>query len=278
MLQCIKRCLLIPAVGGFLLLSGCATTDPNHDPLEPLNRDIYAFNGKVDKYLIHPIAKVYQAVLPDFVEQRVSNFYDNLREIPTIANDLLQIKPGHAVKDTTRFLLNTTVGVLGIFDVAGAIGVEKHKEDFGQTLMVYGMKDSTYLVLPFFGPSTIRDTIGFVTDYSAFSVWPHVHPDSTRNWLLSLDYLDQKSRFMRHGKVLEAVGIDEYAFVRNAYLQRRAFLAYDGNVPEEDLEENPFPEDMHKGENGKETSTAVKANSEAAKAAAEEAERNDVVE
>jgi phospholipid-binding lipoprotein MlaA len=248
MLRRIKSSLFVSALSSLLLLSGCATSDPNQDPLESLNRDIYSFNHAVDKVIVNPILYVYQGVLPNFVERGVSNFFDNLRDIPTIANDMLQLKPGHAVKDTTRFLLNSTVGLLGVIDVAGAIGVEKHKEDFGQTLYVYGMRNSTYLVLPFFGPSTVRDTIGFAVDYSAFSVWPRIESESSRNWLLALDYIDQKSRFSRHGKVLEAVGIDEYAFVRNAYLQRRAFLSYDGNLPEEDLDQNPFPGDMHKSD------------------------------
>ena len=219
-------------------MAGCATnSDPNYDPLEPLNRDIFAFNQSVDKVFVRPIVYAYQKVTPNFMQRGVSNFFDNLRELPTIANDLLQIKPGYAVKDSTRFLINSTFGLAGFVDVASMLGVERHKEDFGQTLHNWGFKNSTYIVLPFFGPSTFRDTVGFAIDYSAFSVFPYLKK-SERYWLLGGDYLDQRSRMSRHGKVLEAVGIDQYVLVRNAYLQHRRFISYDGQVPEEEIDDD----------------------------------------
>jgi phospholipid-binding lipoprotein MlaA len=221
-----------------LLLSGCATTSENdgvNDPLEGYNRFMYSFNDKADRFVLKPVTKAYDAVLPDPISHGVSNIFSNLNEITVIINDLLQFKFGQAMDDLGRFGLNTTVGIGGLFDVAGHAGYEKNEEDFGQTLGVWGSGPGAYVVLPFFGPSTTRDTIGRVGDYFTDPI-SYVDHRETQYAFWALRAVDNRSNLLKAEKVLDEAALDEYTYVRDAYLQRRQNLVYDGNPPEEDFD------------------------------------------
>lgn len=218
------------------LLSGCAHQNAR-DPLEPLNRGIYAFNDAVDTVVMKPVATGYRAILPQFVRTGVSNFFSNLDDVTVIVNGILQLKIPQALSDTGRLLINTTIGVLGLVDVATHLGLEKHNEDFGQTLGYWGVGNGPYLVLPFFGPSSFRDGVGRWVDMKTDPVrWEdHIR---TRNQFLVLRAVNTRANLLDSEKVLDAAAIDRYAFLRDAYLQRRRSLVYDGNPPpepEEDL-------------------------------------------
>lgn len=227
-----------------IVLSGCAclnTPEPEKetiDPYEPVNRAVFKFNQKADKYLIKPVATAYSKTLPDTVQNRVSNFFDNLRDITTSANDLLQGKFGQFASDASRFVINSTVGILGTFDPATHLGLEKHKEDFGQTLAVWGYENSAYLVLPILGPSTVRDTAGLAVDFNVLSIWPLIDSDKTKYALVGLDLIDIRAQLLKNENVIKSLAVDEYVFMRDAYLQRRQYLISDGKTAENLTEEN----------------------------------------
>lgn len=225
-------------LASILIVSGCATTNQAgdvNDPLESYNRFMYKVNDTADTIIIKPAAKVYDAVLPDPISQGVSNFFSNLNEVTVILNDLLQLKFGQAFQDTGRFVLNSTVGIGGLFDVAGHAGYEKHDEDFGQTLGTWGFGPGPYLVLPIFGPRDFRDTVGLVGDYYTDPV-TYVEGPGAQNAFRAVRAVDTRSNLLKAEKVLDEAALDEYTYVRDAYLQRRQNLVYDGNPPEEDFD------------------------------------------
>ncbi|MBL1320019.1 MAG: VacJ family lipoprotein [Methylophaga sp.] len=218
-----------------LLLSGCATTSQSDDPLEGYNRAMYSFNDLADRAVLKPVAKVYDAITPDPISRGISNFFSNLNEITVILNDLLQFKFDQAAHDTGRFLLNSTVGFAGIFDVAGYAGHTKNNEDFGQTLGAWGVEPGAYVVLPFFGPRNVRDSFGLVADIYTDPV-VYIDDNGTRNAFAATRIIDSRASLLGAKNVLEEAALDEYIFVRDAYLQRRQNLVYDGNPPEEDFD------------------------------------------
>ncbi len=221
-------------------LASCAKDNPHRlDPLEGFNREVYGFNRAVDKGIVRPVAYVYYAYTPRELQTGIHNIFGNLNTVPTIANDLLQFKIGYAIHDLSRLLINSTIGLGGFFDLSHKLGLLKRREDFGQTLFHWGLHDSVYVVLPFLGPSTVRDTVGMVVD-TAFSVMTYVDDDHLRYGAKALELLDIRATLLRNETVLESVGIDEYAFVRNAYLQRRAFVSFDGKMPQEFEDSDPF--------------------------------------
>lgn len=228
------RLVTVGAIASLVLLGGCATpgTGDPRDPLEPMNRAIYKFNDGVDKIITKPIAEIYQAVLPSFVRTGVSNFFANINDIVIALNNILQGKIGPAFSDISRVMVNTTVGVLGVIDVASELGIEKNDEDFGQTLGYWGIGDGPYIVLPFLGPRTARDTVGLFGD-----LWTdplvHIDPVRDRNAALGLRFVSRRAELLNASKVLEVAAIDEYEFLRDAYFQRRRNLVYDGNPPRE---------------------------------------------
>ena len=231
-LKSILRLVLISLI--ICLLSACATTAPppdeRHpsDPWEPYNRNMYAFNRAVDKAILRPIARGYEAVMPDPAERGVTNFLDNIQSIPTIWNLLLQGEPGDAGRMFERFFVNTIFGLAGIFDVADAAGLPDYDEDFGQTLAVWGWEDSRYFVLPLLGPSTLRDTVGRpismggpipYAEYGSY-FWTLVTDDYP--WLIPVDIIQRRANVLPLEPQLEEA-FDEYLFVRDAWLQRRQF-------------------------------------------------------
>lgn len=193
------------------------------DPFEKLNRKIFAFNRIVDKIIIRPIAKVYDTIVPGFIQKRIGNFFRNLDEIPNVANDILQANPVQAMSDMWRFITNSTIGIGGLFDVASRLGLERNQNDLALTFAKWGAKEAPYIVLPFWGPATIRDTIGLFANYQFLSVWPWIHPDKDRYILLGTDFIDLRSDLLSGDKVIDQA-FDPYVFVRDAYLQHRTHM------------------------------------------------------
>lgn len=222
------------------VLGGCATTGNPRDPLEPINRGIYKFNEGVDTMLFKPAAEVYRAVLPQFVRTGVHNFFSNINDVIVALNNLLQGKFLHAASDVGRIAVNTTIGLLGVLDVATELGLEKHNEDFGQTLGYWGIGDGPYLVIPIFGPSNFRDALGLLVDYKTDPV-TYVDPSRDRNQLWALRFVNRRSELLETTTILETAALDPYEFVRDAYFQRRRNLIYDGNPPPEKDEDVNTP-------------------------------------
>jgi phospholipid-binding lipoprotein MlaA len=217
--------LLIAGVCG-----GCSSANPR-DPLEPVNRSIYKFNDGWDKVVAQPVAEGYKAVLPPPVRNGVNNFFGNWRDTTTAINNLLQFKLGHAASDVGRIIVNTTVGFFGVFDVASRIGLQKHEQDFGLTLGVWGIPNGPYLVLPFLGPSTARDTVGYVVDiYTDPQIYLVTNSPETYI-VLGVRIVNVRANLLEAGQVFEQAAVDRYAFLRDAYLQRRRSQMYDGNPP-----------------------------------------------
>ena len=225
------RVLVLTLLVPLTLLGGCASTNPR-DPLEPVNRALYSFNDGVDTALIRPIAEGYRAVLPTFVRTGISNVFGNVNDVLIALNNLLQGKIVNAASDVGRVLVNTTIGIAGFFDVATNFGLEKHNEDFGQTLGWWGVGDGPYLVLPIVGPSNLRDAVARVVDYKTDPI-TYVRSMRLRNSLWGVRALSQRADLLDTSKILETAALDQYEFVRDAYLQRRRSLVYDGAPPRE---------------------------------------------
>ena len=225
------RCLGLSSLALFmLLLAGCATTNGGGDPLEPFNRAMHTFNDNVDKVAIKPLAQGYQAVMPPPIDRGVTNFFSNLNDVVVAVNDLLQLKFKYAVTDLGRILINSTIGVLGIFDVATKLDLAKNNEDFGQTMGAWGAGQGPYIVLPILGPSTLRDTVGLIPDIFLDPV-RQVSGAAPRNSLVALRAVDKRADLLQSSRLVERAALDPYEFVRDAYLQRRRYLIHDGNPP-----------------------------------------------
>jgi len=227
-------------------LAGCASTHAKNpaDPLESFNRGIYQFNDAVDKAIAKPVAQGYGAVMPDFGKIMVSNFFSNLDDFIVTINDLLQFKFTQAASDGSRFLFNSTFGVFGLLNVTDRL--EKHNEDFGQTLGYWGVGSGAYIVLPILGPSTVRDGVGLVAD-SRPSKLRRISHMRTRNQMFVSKAISHRERLLDQEKVLDEAVIDRYEFIRDAYLLRRNSQVYDGNPPreryddEEDIKQEQVP-------------------------------------
>jgi phospholipid-binding lipoprotein MlaA len=233
------RCLLFLSSVFFFSSIQAQEAEHNPDPWEGFNRKVYVFNDAVDRAVLKPVAKGYQWLTPDMVETGINNAFANLWELNTIVNDVLQFKLGQAVSDTSRFLVNSTVGLLGLFDVATSMGLEKHEEDFGQTLGYWGVSSGPYVMVPLLGPFTVRDGFGRVVDGQADYV-ANLDYVPTRNELLALRIVDTRASLLEAEKLITG---DRYTFIRDAYLQRREYLVKDG-VVEDGFGEEDFDEDM----------------------------------
>jgi phospholipid-binding lipoprotein MlaA len=203
-------------------------TDPQ-DPWEGFNRGVFEFNQTVDKAVLKPVAEFYQKATPDPVDRSITSFFSNLNDVIVVLNDLLQFKVEQAVSDLGRFVANSTFGVLGLFDVATHFGLEKHDEDFGQTLGYWGMDQGPFLMLPLLGPSTVRDTAGRAGDFAVSPL--NVFDDTTRWAMRGVNTVDTRADLLSVSRIAETAALDEYVFIRDAYLQRRRYLVYDGNPP-----------------------------------------------
>ncbi|EPC00476.1 hypothetical protein L861_05925 [Litchfieldella anticariensis FP35 = DSM 16096] len=232
--RCLTAILLLVA------LAGCAsqrTMEPNpDDPWEGFNRRVFAFNDALDRAILKPLAQGYDTITPQPVQTGVGNFFSNLGEIRTMLNSLLQGKPGNAGIAGGRFLLNSTVGIGGLWDVATGIELTGREEDFGQTLAVWGAGEGPYLVLPFFGPSTVRDTAGMPVDTYTYPL-TYVEDDEVRYGLTALRVIDTRASLLEEEELIRG---DRYAFIRDAYLQRRRFEVNDGEQGEDPFATDDF--------------------------------------
>lgn len=222
-----------------LLFSGCASVDPQYmdprDPYENFNRSMYQFNEGLDNAILKPVAKGYKAITPVPVDNGVTNFFANVGDVVSAVNNLLQFKLTRAASDVSRVLINTTIGLLGVMDVASNMNIPKYDEDFGQTLGAWGISPGPYLILPFFGPSSGRDAVGVVVDWYTDPV-TYLKPDSHMWIAKTLRYTDQRADLLGASKILQQAALDPYEFMRDAYLQKRKNDVYDGNPPfEEDF-------------------------------------------
>lgn len=213
-------------------VSACATNGTPGDPLEGFNRAMFSFNDGLDKVVVKPAAQAYEAVVPLPGRAGMSNAFSNLGDVWVGVNNLLQGKPAAAGSDIGRFLINSTVGIFGLFDVASELGIEKHEEDFGQTLGRWGVGEGPYIVLPLFGPRTLRDAFGFAVDVAVDYMY-EVDDVATRNILIATRFVSDRAQLLPADKVLDEAALDKYTYVRSAYLQRRRNLVHDGNPPRE---------------------------------------------
>ena len=215
------------------LAAGCATVSgpPNpKDPWEGYNRSMYEVNDAVDRAVLKPVAQGYQKITPNVVQAGVTNFFGNLEDIGPGANNLLQGKVASGAGDFGRFVVNSTLGIFGLWDVATPMGLEKHNEDFGQTLGWWGAPPGPYLVLPLLGPSSLRDGPALLVD-SAYSAGRAVSDVAVRNSLYGLDLVQTRAGLLKAGRVLEEAALDKYTFTREAWLQRRRSMVFDGRPP-----------------------------------------------
>ena len=222
-----------------LTLSGCATTTTaSADPWQDWNRSIQSFNDEVDAIVLKPVATGYQKATPEAIDESISNFFSNIEDISVFINDFLQLKVKQGGMDFGRFLFNSTFGVAGFFDVATTVDLPKHNEDFGQTLGVWGVPSGPYLVLPFFGSSSLRDAIGLLGDaFFSPMIYLSLFGTTTTNFATmssnALDVADRRAGLMATEKVVNEASVNRYDFMRNSYLQHRDYLVYDGNPPDE---------------------------------------------
>lgn len=233
-------------LAALLLFGGCATVAPKDgasaqddgepqgqfaDPWEPFNRSIFAFNQEIDAGLIYPLSSAYVGLVPSLVRRGVSNFFNNAEDLWSAVNNLLQGKIEQSIAMSFRFAWNTVYGVAGILDLATELGIERTPEDFGQTLAVWGMPAGNFLVLPFFGPSTVRDALGLPLDIAASPAFA-INQGSFRPVTTVVQILDTRSQLIGASQLLDEIALDKYSFVRDAFLTRRLQLIYDGNPPD----------------------------------------------
>jgi phospholipid-binding lipoprotein MlaA len=235
-------------VGLATLVLGCASipagVEPSpHDPWEPFNRSVFEFNEGLDAYLLKPVVAGYRFILPEFVRDGIYNFFSNYNDIYTALQNLLQGKPDYAFNDFMRVVVNTTFGLGGLIDMATPGGLPKHKEDWGQTFGVWGIPSGPYVVLPFFGPSNVRDTFGTVADIESDYLFSYVKDIGLRNSITGLRVVNARNTYFEAGDLIDGAAIDKYSFMRDAYIQRREYQINEGREDREPLMpvyENPY--------------------------------------
>jgi phospholipid-binding lipoprotein MlaA len=228
-----RMATLVMCIAATAMLGGCATSGNPKDPIEGFNRAMFTFNEGVDKGLIKPAAQGYEAAVPMPLRTGVSNFFANIADVFISVNNLLQGKPREAASDIGRVVVNSTIGILGLFDVASDLGMEKHDEDFGQTFGRWGVGDGPYVVLPLLGPHTSRDVVGEFLDLKTDPV-AKVDNIPSRNVALVTRVISVRAAQLPADKLIEEAALDKYSYIRDAYLQRRRFKIYDGNPPRQD--------------------------------------------
>ncbi|MGH8688104.1 MAG: MlaA family lipoprotein [Burkholderiales bacterium] len=215
-----------------LAAAGCASSGDPRDPLEGWNRGVLAFNDTADDIVLKPVSKAYRAVTPSGLRDMVRNFFNNIDDLFIGANNLLQGKPADAMNDWMRLAVNSTFGLAGLIDWASEMGLEKHDEDFGQTLARWGVGDGPYFMLPLLGPSTVRDSAGLPVDWSWDPVFD-ARPIALRNTLVGVRFIQRRTDLLDTSRTLEEAALDRYLFLREAYLQHRHSQIYDGHMPRE---------------------------------------------
>ena len=235
-----RWCAYVVLVAFAALGTGCAT-GPNanpKDPFEPMNRSISTFNDALDDNILKPVATGYRDYTPDPIQTGVGNFFRNLSDVLSTVNNGLQLKGRETAESLMRVVVNTTLGIYGIFDVATEIGLQRHPEDFGQTLGYWGTPNGPYLVLPIFGPSTVRDASVLPFEFSFDPVSNHAVA-AERNVAVVARIVDKRASLLKTTSLLSGAAIDKYSFTRDGYLQFRRNQVYDGNPPDEDQLEDP---------------------------------------
>jgi phospholipid-binding lipoprotein MlaA len=242
-----NRSSILPVVTLLLaaMLSACATAQNNHDPIEPVNRVTDKVNDSIDRISLKPVAQGYTAAVPKPMRTAVSNFYDNATYTNTILNDFLQGKGQQGIKDIIRLLINSSLGVAGLVDVASSMGFEKHEEDLGQTLAVWGFSQGAYIVYPLAGPNSVRQTPDFLTAtatdplfWASLALAPYITIP-----LATLKYVDKRARLMEASDMRDELALDPYVFTREAYIQNRLYRIYDGNPPASETNDDDWEED-----------------------------------
>lgn len=219
---------------GSLLLTGCAFKGTNPiDPYEPLNRKVHNFNMAFDSVFLKPPASLYVAVVPSIVRKGINNAFNNLDMIPTVANDLLQAEGKWFIRDSWRFTINSTLGIGGLFDVANTFGLPPHYNDLGLTFAKWGDKKSPYIVIPFIGPSTIRDGSGWLFQFALWSPYVYLDNDGATYGLLGLRYIDLRAQLFDSERLMDEA-LDKYSFIRDAYLQHRNYLISGAGIETEE--------------------------------------------
>ncbi len=234
-------------------MAGCASTDSpaaKRDPLEPMNRAVYRFNDAVDRAVAKPAARAYEAAIPEFFRTMIGNAFGNLADVWTAANQLMQGKPGHAASDAWRVMVNTTLGFGGLLDIASEAGIEKHNEDFGQTLGRWGVPSGPYLVLPILGPSTFRDAPGRAVDIYADPVRT-IDSHGQRNNATLVRAIDTRQRLFEGERLVDEAALDRYSFIRDGYLQLRRNQIHDGSPPPSYEEDTDWLDELEKEESGR---------------------------
>jgi phospholipid-binding lipoprotein MlaA len=216
-----------------VLATGCATApaSASRDPFEGFNRKVYQFNETVDEAVLKPVAQTYQKVTPQPVRTGVQNFFGNLSDVWSTVNNALQLKPAQTAESFFRVLINSTLGLYGVLDVATELKLERHTEDFGQTLGYWGVPSGPYVVLPLLGPSTLRDTASLPVDTQG-NLARQVDHVPTRNSLLATSVVDKRARYLSAGDRLDELALDKYIFVRDVFLQKRLSEVWDGDPPQ----------------------------------------------
>jgi phospholipid-binding lipoprotein MlaA len=227
--------------------TGCATipADAGNNPADPwerYNRHMFEFNDTLDRNVLKPVAEGYEEYIPQPVRECIGNFFANIRDIPIGLNNLLQGKPRAGVSDFGRVITNTIAGVFGCFDVATKAGLEKHNEDFGQTLGRWGFDSGPYFIIPLLGPSSVRDAVGRLPD-NTLNPQFQLRGATEYPVLFVLDLLDTRASLLPAERAFSGVALDRYQFIRDAYLQRRRSLVYDGSPPEDEVPKYEDPED-----------------------------------
>ncbi len=237
-MKCFIRLKRFVLLGLLATLVGCvsipAGVEPSpQDPWEPFNRSVFEFNEKLDAYLLKPVITGYRFVLPEFMRDGVYNFFSNYNDIYTSLFNLLQGKPEFAFSDLMRVVVNTTFGLGGLIDMATPGGLPKHKEDWGQTFGVWGVPSGPYVVLPFFGPSNVRDSFGTVADLESDYLFSYIKDVGLRNSITGLRVVNGRNTYYEAGDLLEGAAIDKYSFMRDAYIQRRDYQINEGREDDE---------------------------------------------
>ncbi len=220
--------VIFASMVGTLILTGCAHKGTNPaDPYEPFNRKVHKFNMTADRFVLKPVAKLYVHVIPGPIRKGIDNAFNNLDMVPSVANDLLQAEGKWAIKDIWRFIINSSLGVAGLFDVASKFSLPPHYNDLGLTFAKWGDKKSPYIVIPLLGPSTIRDGTGWLFQFALWSPYVYINNDAVAYGLAGLRYVDLRTQLFDSERLMNEA-LDQYSFIRDAYLQHRNYLIAGG--------------------------------------------------
>jgi phospholipid-binding lipoprotein MlaA len=233
-----QRLKLLFIAAYIAILSGCAASggiyDDPRDPYERFNRSVYSFNEFMDEILLVPLMNLYKAITPGFIDDAISNFFSNINELVVIINDFLQLKFEQMFSDIARLLVNSTLGIAGFFDVSTDMGMEKHREDFGQTLGVWGFDSGPYMIFPLLGPTTVRDAIGSgIGSFAPTSPFTYINNGLHRTGIMALNYVDYRADLLGAEEILSEAALDEYEFLKSVFLEQRHVLVNDIDTTEE---------------------------------------------